>query len=96
MRHAGWMVDWSIGHRYDLPVREATLNISEFKARCLRLLDEVADQGIHLIITKRGRPIARVAPISVPSKSLRGSWKGIVKIKGGIVHFQEGSWESDQ
>ena len=76
-------------------MKESTLAISEFKAKCLRLLDEVAERGDTLIITKRGRPIAKVVPISRPYKSLRDSWKGLVKFKGDIVHFNVADeWES--
>ena len=71
-----------------------TFAVSEFKAKCLGLLDEVA-KGSTLIITKRGRPIAKVSPVAAPAKSLRGSWKGIVKIKGDLVKFNEaGAWEN--
>ena len=38
--------------------------ISEFKAKCLHLLDLVARQGDSIVITKRGRPVARVVPVS--------------------------------
>jgi prevent-host-death family protein len=70
---------------------------SEFKAKCLRLLDEVEAQGEILVITKRGRPVARVVPINPPRRSLRGTWKGRVKIKGDIVHFDTGQdWESNR
>ena len=75
-------------------MKESTLGASEFKAKCLGLLDEVAN-GSTLIITKRGRPIAKVSPLSAPAKSLRGSWKGVVKINGDIVNFNEsGEWEN--
>jgi prevent-host-death family protein len=40
-----------------------TVAISELKAHCLRLVDEVARQRRELIVTKRGKPIARVVPI---------------------------------
>ena len=70
-------------------MKETTLTASEFKAKCLRLLDEVAEHGNNLIITKRGRPIARVAPINARHKKVWGSWKGIVKIKGDIVNFHD-------
>jgi prevent-host-death family protein len=40
-----------------------TVAISELKAHCLRLVDEVAKQRRELIVTKRGKPIARVVPI---------------------------------
>ena len=44
-------------------MKEATVAASEFKAKCLRMLDEVAEQGQTLIITKHGRPVARVTPV---------------------------------
>ncbi len=78
-------------------MKKATVAASEFKAKCLRLLDEVEDRGRTLIITKRGRPVAKVVPISPPRRSLRGTWKGMVKIKGDIVHFDTGEdWESNR
>jgi prevent-host-death family protein len=35
----------------------------QFKARCLALLDEVQETGLPLVVTKRGRPVARLVPI---------------------------------
>ena len=71
-------------------MKEMTISASEFKSKCLRLLDKVAEEGLRLVITKRGRPIARVSP------TLRGRWKGIVKIKGDIVNFNEAdAWTHD-
>jgi prevent-host-death family protein len=43
-----------------------TIPASEFKARCLALLDEVARTGETLIVTKRGRPVARLGPLEAP------------------------------
>jgi prevent-host-death family protein len=40
-----------------------TVAISELKAHCLRLVDEVARRRSVLIVTKRGKPIARVVPL---------------------------------
>ena len=55
---------------------------SAFKARCLALLDRVAETGEPLIVTKRGRPVARVVPMaSGKSGSLRGS----VTMRGDLV-----------
>ncbi len=76
-------------------MKESTLPASEFKAKCLHLLDEVAESGQTLVITKRGKPVARVAPILAPDKRLRGSWKGRIKIQGDIVNFNlADDWES--
>jgi prevent-host-death family protein len=49
-----------------------TVAVSEFKAHCLRLVDEVARQGRGIIVTKRGKPIARLVPIgkAAPTQTL--------------------------
>ncbi len=51
---------------------ERTISATQFKARCLALLDEVADSGRPLVVTKRGKPVARIEPARRPP-SLRGS-----------------------
>ncbi len=48
------------------------ISASQFKAQCLSLLDDVALTGEELVVTKRGRPIARVVAIDEP-KPLAGS-----------------------
>lgn len=80
-----------------LSMKEISLAASDFKARCLRLLDEVSEHGTTLIITKRGRPVARLTPVEPESKPLGGRWEGKVKIKGDIVHFDTSEeWEALQ
>ena len=77
-------------------MKQTVLAISEFKAKCLRLLGEIEEKGDTFVITRRGRPIAKVVPFAPPKRSLRGSWKGLVKIKGDIVQFDtSGDWESN-
>ncbi len=63
---------------------------TEFKAHCLRLLDEVAAGG-EITITKRGKPVARLGPLAARPTSY-GSWKGLVRVRGDIVH---GDWSRD-
>ena len=76
-------------------MKQVTLSVTQFKDRCLRLLDEVAEHGDTFIITKRGRPIARVEPVTAPGQPIRGSWKGIFKAKGDIVYLDAaGDWVS--
>jgi len=53
------------------------ITATEFKARCLRLLDEVAGTGETLVVTKRGRPVVRVEP-STPPVDLSGSVRLLV------------------
>jgi antitoxin (DNA-binding transcriptional repressor) of toxin-antitoxin stability system len=59
------------------------INASKFKEQCLSLLDNLNPGGI--IITKRGKAVARVIPISSDSSSLIGSLKGRIKINGDIL-----------
>ena len=76
-------------------MKERKLGVSDFKARCLGLLDELDSKGEALIITKHGRPIARVTPISKSKQSTRDRWKGVGRIKGDIARFNEAElWES--
>lgn len=58
-----------------------TVKVSEFKAKCLKLLAEVAETGEDLVVTKRGKALARVVPerTSKPS-TLQGSMKGLIEI----------------
>jgi prevent-host-death family protein len=70
-------------------MRQRKVGVSDFKAKCLGILDELDSKGEVLIITKHGRPIAKVTPISNSRKSTRDRWKGIAKIKGDIVHLNE-------
>jgi prevent-host-death family protein len=60
------------------------ISASEFKAKCLKILDELESPGV--LILKRGKPIARVVPASDQTPlSLVGSLKGKIKIKGNIL-----------
>ncbi len=79
-------------------VKERRLGVSEFKAHCLRLFDELERGGPPIAITKHGR---RIALIKATSRSARrkksgfGSCRGLIKIKGDIVHFDTTElWEA--
>lgn len=50
-----------------------TITASEFKAKCLKLMDEVAEGGPELVITKRGRPVSRLVAYRQNPESLFGS-----------------------
>ena len=56
---------------------------AKFKEQCLSLLDNVGIEGI--VITKRGKPVAKLIPIGAESASLIGALKGHVDIKGDIL-----------
>ncbi len=76
-----------------MKLREKRISVSEFKAKCLRILEELDSDGI--LITKRGRPLARVLPATVSSnESLIGSMKGAIVVKGNL--FSTGAkWNAE-
>jgi prevent-host-death family protein len=71
--------------------------ISEFKARCLALIERVRRTGQPLLITKRGVPVAQIVPPPLPEparKSAFGCMKGTVEELGDIVEpLPEEDWE---
>jgi prevent-host-death family protein len=71
-----------------------TVLISEFKAKCIKMLKEVHKNGRPLTVTLRGEPIVRVEPIRVEKRKPRlGTMKGRMIIKGDIVHSDmEDDW----
>ena len=65
-----------------------------FKAQCLGLLDEVEQQRKEIIITKRGRPVARLVPVDEKPLTIFGRMKGTGEILGDIFSTGE-IWEAD-
>jgi hypothetical protein len=70
-------------------VKHQTISVTEFKAKCLALLDDI------VTVTKRGRPLATVGrPKTTSWESPEGMLAGKVKIMGDIVHFPPpGIWD---
>jgi prevent-host-death family protein len=56
-----------------------------FKAKCLAVMDEVQARKETVIITKRGKPVAKLVPIDGGDDTIFGFFKGKVKIKGDVV-----------
>jgi prevent-host-death family protein len=56
-----------------------SLSAAEFKARCLELMDRVRETRVEYVVTKHGRPVAKLVPYSPPERpSFFGSTKGAV------------------
>jgi prevent-host-death family protein len=74
-----------------------TIAAGEFKQTCLRLLDEVRETGRSVVITKRGRPVAQLAPLSPGAVGdWSGAMRGTGKILGDLVApaADEQEWEA--
>jgi prevent-host-death family protein len=58
------------------------VSVTEFKAKCVALLEDVSTKGDTITVTKRGKPLATVSPAPPPKpyKSLKGIFKGQLKI----------------
>ena len=67
------------------------IGAAKFKEKCLEILDSVGPEG--LVITKHGKPVARLVPVKQGSASLIGCMKGKIRIKGNIFSTGE-KWDA--
>ena len=73
------------------------ISAAEFKAKCLRLMDQVNDYHEEVVITKHGNPVAKLVPYSLkPKKSIFGYLENTVKVNDDIIKPLGESWEADE
>jgi len=58
---------------------------AQFKSQCLALMDEVAHKRTEIVITKRGRPVAKLVPVDEGTNVLFGGMRGTGRVTGDIV-----------
>jgi antitoxin (DNA-binding transcriptional repressor) of toxin-antitoxin stability system len=82
---------WPYGHGYVVHMK--TMAAGKFKDLCLKTLDEVARTKSAVVITKRGRPVAKLVPCgpSTPGRGLAGS---VLQEKGDPFSTGE-RWDAD-
>jgi prevent-host-death family protein len=61
-----------------------TIPAGEFKARCLRIMEEVRTKRVTVLITKKGRPVAKLVPADEDPDEVFGRLQGIVEITGDV------------
>jgi prevent-host-death family protein len=73
-------------------LRSSLITATEFRARCLEILDRVEESGEEVVITKRGRPVARVVPLAPvrPWLALRG--RGTTDLEPGESAADPEAW----
>lgn len=75
-----------------------TLLVSEFKSRCLAILERVHSEGEEVLVCRRGKPLTRVIPVGARGTGKRrslGDLAGEAFTRGDLVHFDTaGDWES--
>ncbi|MGQ0580512.1 MAG: type II toxin-antitoxin system Phd/YefM family antitoxin [Reyranella sp.] len=72
------------------------INASTFKAQCLALIDEVAESGQSITVTKRGKAKVQIVAVREKPKTLWGATKGSFKIVGDIVGPIIDDWDEDR
>lgn len=72
------------------------MNISaaQFKAECLKLMDEVARTGRPVVITKHGKPVAQLAPVAVKPGTYFGHLRNSVRIAGDVIAPTSDAWSA--
>jgi prevent-host-death family protein len=74
----------------------AQISAAEFKATCLDLMDEVDRTGATIVVTKRGRPVAQLAPVRARARSAFGLLQGRIRVRGDIVAPVDVTWKADR
>lgn len=69
------------------------ISLSIFKSKCLQFIDIVEKKRIALVITKHGKPIAKLVPIDNKKFSLFGCMQDSVIIKKDIIHSPDEKWD---
>jgi prevent-host-death family protein len=74
--------------------RQSTRSIpaGEFKTHCLKLMDEVAERHTEIVITKYGRPVARLVPVDEDVADSFGALRGTVTYLDDIVAPDPDAW----
>jgi prevent-host-death family protein len=75
---------------------ERKINAAAFKARCLALIDEVAENGEPITVTKRGKARVQIVAVREKPKTLWGATKGTFKILGDIVGPIDEDYDEDR
>jgi len=71
-----------------------TVAAAEFKAQCLTLMEDVRSTRRPLTITKRGKPVAKLVPISGSKDDFIGRLKGVFEVVGELDSDPAEAWES--
>lgn len=74
-----------------------TIAAAEFKATCLELMDRVREQGVEYVVTKHGRPVAKLVPHDAARpRSIFGSMKGTVLEYDRPFEPLDAEWDIDR
>lgn len=69
---------------------------AKFKSQCLALMDEVARKRKEIVITKHGRPVAKLVPVESETNELFGGMRGTGRVVGDIVAPTGERWNAER
>ena len=69
------------------------IKASEFKAKCLSLMDDVALSGEEIVVTKNGKPVSKLVPVKTRPKEVYGLHRGMWQLKDDLVEPVNESWD---
>ncbi len=75
--------------------KQREMGAGEFKTHCLQIMDEVSRSRTQVVITKHGKPIAKLVPYSEEANSLYGCMGETVVIHGNVIDAIEEIWDAD-
>ena len=73
---------------------EESIKASEFKAKCLHLMDIVNESGKEIVITKNGKPVSKLVPYRKRPKSLFGLHKGQIISQDDLIEPIDLNWDA--
>ena len=73
-----------------------TIMASEFKSKCLKIMDEVAASGEEVVVTKNGGPVGKFVPYRRKPKTLRGLHAGQVRAADALIASTGETWDAEQ
>jgi prevent-host-death family protein len=78
-----------------LPPRSEWVTAADFKARCLRLIEEVRQGQREVVVTRYGKPVARLVPFTEEPMSIFGYMDGTLVFCDDIVSPTGEEWDAD-
>src|SRR5579859_3298404 len=68
--------------------KSSSMPAGKFKAQCLKLMDEVRDRHCEIVITKRGKPVAKLVPFEDKRPDIFGYMKGTVRLRNRLPDYE--------
>ncbi len=72
-----------------------TMKASEFKAKCLHLMDQVNETGEEIVITKNGKPVSVLKAYKKVPKTLFGRSRGKIKMMDDLIAPVDVKWDAE-